>query len=215
MIKALIFDFWGTLVENGVKSPTKQVKQTLGIRMPFPEYVTRMERAMMTKQFPALKEAFQSVCREFAIDCPEQVLEELVGLWNASWMLAKPYDEVQEVLSQLHKKYRLILISNTDASSIHHVLDKFSLQGFFERILLSCDLGMIKTDKNFLKTVLTESNIAMEDCLLIGDSIQSDIIPAQRIGMKTILIDRHGKRDFSPKINNLQEIEMVITRQLW
>ena len=55
MTKIILLDFWGTLVENGVWSPTKQVRNILGIRMPFPEYVVRMERSMMTKEFSSLK----------------------------------------------------------------------------------------------------------------------------------------------------------------
>ena len=51
MVKAIIFDFWGTLVENGVWSPIKQVKQILDIDVPFSEYVVRMEKAMIPALF--------------------------------------------------------------------------------------------------------------------------------------------------------------------
>ena len=69
MVKAILFDFWGTLVSNGVWSPIKQVKQKLDINMPFSEYVVRMERAMMTEKFPSLKKAFENVFLEFSILC--------------------------------------------------------------------------------------------------------------------------------------------------
>ena len=88
MIKAIIFDFWGTLVENGVRSPTKQVQEILQIRVPFSEYVTRMENAMMTRQFSSLRDAFENLCVEFKIHPESQQIEELVGMWNKSWMLA-------------------------------------------------------------------------------------------------------------------------------
>ena len=46
MLKAIIFDFWGTLVETGTSSPIRQVKDILRLRLSFPAYVTRMEEAM-------------------------------------------------------------------------------------------------------------------------------------------------------------------------
>lgn len=210
MIKAILFDFWGTLVENGTKSPIKQVKTILRIDVPFSEYVMRMERAMMTRNFSTLEEAFSSVCAEFNVPCTPVVMEKLIGMWNKSWMLAIPYQEVEEMLQQLQGRYRLFLISNTDCFSIHKVLEKYPLQKYFERMFFSCDLGMIKTDKSFLTQLLGQAGLMVEECVLIGDSLQSDILAAQKVGMKAILIDRQDSRDFQPKIKNLYEVEEIL-----
>ena len=61
MVKAVIFDFWGTLMENGVWSPIKQVQQILQIDLPFSEYVGRMEQAMMTEK-RSVKDMLNIVC---------------------------------------------------------------------------------------------------------------------------------------------------------
>ncbi|PIN76500.1 hypothetical protein COV17_02255 [Candidatus Woesearchaeota archaeon CG10_big_fil_rev_8_21_14_0_10_36_11] len=210
MIKVILFDFWGTLVENGVWSPIKQVRNILQIQLPFPEYVVRMERAMMTKKFSSLKNAFESVCTEFNIEPNPEQIETLVGMWNSSWMLAQPYEETKETLAKLKEKFTLVLVSNTDSVSITNVLEKFGLQDFFSTIFLSCDIGMIKTDKNFLKHVLTTLNVSVEDSVMIGDSIQSDMVPAQQMGMKTVLIDRRKTREYPYKIHNLNQLEGVL-----
>lgn len=210
MVKAIIFDFWGTLVENGVWSPIKQVKEILGIRLPFSDYVVRMERAMMTKKFQTLKEAFESLCTEFDIKCDEHTLEALVGMWNKSWMLAKPYPEVKEVLQDLKGRYKLILISNTDCFSVNNVLDKFKMRDLFDGIFLSCNLSLIKTDQEFFRQVLKEIECQAEECTLVGDSIQSDMLAAQQAGMEAILIDRKNSRDFNPKINNFKELSKAL-----
>lgn len=207
MTKAILFDFWGTLVENGVRSPIKQVKRILDIRLPFPEYVVRMERAMMTEKFATLKEAFESVCKEFNVECDDRVMDELVGMWNKSWMLAEPYEEIKEVLGDLRKNYQIILIANTDNFSINNVFEKFGLKKQFDKIFFSYQLHLIKTDKNFLISVLNDLSLGIEDCVLVGDSIQSDIMAARRIDMKAILIDRRNTRDYKPKITNLRELE--------
>ena len=209
-MKAILFDFWGTLVENGVWSPVKQVKDMLHITVPFSEYVVRMERAMMTEKFPTLRDAFLQVFQEFHIEKDEEVLQELVGMWNKSWMLAQPYEETAEVLKRLQEKYLLLLLSNSDCFSVKNVLDKFKLQPYFTKIFLSYEIGLLKTDKSFMKVVLDDVRLLVEDCVLVGDSLQSDIAAAQKIGMDAILVDRKNTRPFEKKIKSLRELEEVL-----
>ena len=207
MVKAILFDFWGTLVEQGVRSPIKQLKNALQVNLPFSEYVVRMERAMMTEKYPTLKDAFTAVFREFNVPLHQEILEQLVGMWNKNWMLAFPYEETESILKKLQENYSLILISNADNFSVKNVLEKFSLEQYFDKIYLSYQTHLIKTDKNFLKLVLDENHLTPKDCVLIGDSIQSDMMAAKRLEIKGVLIDRRNSRDFDIKINNLNELE--------
>lgn len=206
MAKALLFDFWGTLVETGIHSPIKQVQDILAIELPFSEYVVRMERAMMTTSFDSLRDAFLAICREFTIEPTEEQIEQLIGRWNKSWMLSQPYYEVEQVLAQLQNQYRLILISNTDCFSLLRALEKFKLQKYFEKVYLSFEQGILKTDPTFFDKIMKDLELVPEDCLIIGDSIESDIKAAQQAGIKAILIDRRNRRDFNPKIRNLREL---------
>ena len=212
MVKAIILDFWGTLVENGVWSPIKQVQQILNLNIPFSEYVGRMEQAMMTKKFNSLREAFEAVCEEFKVECNEEKMEALIGMWNKSWMLAKPYEEVQEELGKLKEEYKLILVSNTDNFSINQVLDKFQLREYFDHVFLSYEVGLLKTDPKFLKKVLKETKLAAEDCVLVGDSILSDMEAAKEAGIKGVLMDHKQRRDFQPKIRNLKELQSILSQ---
>lgn len=207
MVKAILFDFWGTLVEQGVRSPLKQVQTMLNIQLPFGEYVVRMERALMTKEFAGLHEAFAAVCQEFGLGCEERKIEQLVGLWNKSWMLAHLYDDVEEVLGQLQQNYQLILVSNTDCISVSRVLEKIPLHKYFQRMYFSCLQGCLKTDPQFLAHILKEISLTPGECVYVGDSLQSDLAPAERAGIKAILIDRQDRRDFFPKICSLRELE--------
>lgn len=210
MVKAILFDFWGTLAEQGVWSPVKQVKNILQIDLSFSEYIVRMESAFMTQTFSSLKEAFENICQEFNLTPESEKIQKLIGLWNKSWMLAQPYPETENVLKELRKKYQIILISNTDCFSLPQVLEKFQLDSLFDQIFFSCQLGAIKTDKIFLKSILAKLNLMPQDCVLIGDSVQSDIIPARRADIKTVLIDRKNTRDYHPKIKNLNDLEKVL-----
>ncbi len=206
MTHVILFDFWGTLVENGIHSPIKQVKDILAINLPFSDYVVRMERAMMTTRFDSLTQAFEAVCNEFQIEPSPEKIEQLVGLWNKSWMLSRPYDDVEPALAQLQSKYRLILIANTDCFSLPRALEKFKLAPYFEKMYFSFELGILKNDINFLSRVIDDLHVHKEDCLIIGDSMESDIVAAQNVGIKAMLVDRRNKREFSPKVCHLREL---------
>lgn len=210
MAKVILFDFWGTIVENGVWSPVKQIRNILNIRIPFQEYIVRMEKSMMTSNYESLREAFENVCQEFNIPIEDEKIDKLIGLWNKSWMLAEPYSEVNESLQKIKQGHKLILVSNSDKFSIRNVLEKFKLNNYFDSIYLSCDLGKIKSDPNFFRIILNEENINPEDCIMIGDSIQSDIIPAKENKIRTILIDRRNSREYHPKVKDLKELEKVL-----
>jgi len=209
MVKAIIFDFWGTLVENGVWSPINQVKRILNIDLPFTDYVVRMEKAMMTQRFESLTEAFTAVCTEFDITIDDEKLDQLIGMWNKSWMLAKPYLTTDSVLEDL-SEYRLILVGNTNRFAIENVMKKFELGRFFEKCYYSYELGFLKTDPGFIEHVLSELDLEGSDCVWVGDSMQSDMEAAKKAGIKGILVDRKNKRDHSPKVLSLREIKQHI-----
>jgi HAD superfamily hydrolase (TIGR01549 family) len=212
MAKAIVFDFWGTLVENGTYSPIRQVKRILRLDdMPFSDYVIRLENAMMIKKHESLKSAFEAVAAEFGIKINTYQINMLVGLWNKNWLLAKPYPEAEKVLSELKKKYRLIMISNTDNFSVEPVLQKFDFSKYFDKILLSYEQGSLKTDGTMLEHALSEMGIPKEDVVVVGDSMESDIMPAERAGMKAVLVDRKERRtEISLRIKNLEELSLIL-----
>lgn len=208
----VIIDFWGTIVEHGVWSPIKQVRNILEIQVPFSEYVIRMEKVMMTKKYDTLQEAFNAICTEFNVTSTPHIIERLVGMWNKSWMLAHPYPEVRKILAKLKSQgHNLVLIASTDTFSVSRVLEKFELNSLFDNIFFSYDIGYIKSDHEFLEHVLSTLKITPAQCVMVGDGIQSDIIPAKAHSIKAILIDRKNSRDYHPKIKNLEELEKVLS----
>lgn len=208
MIKGVIFDFWGTLVENGIfPSPVKQARFILHLRMLFKDFIGRFEKAMMTKPYKDLNEAFTAVCKEFDLEPTEVVLERLVGMWNKNELLAKPFLETMEVLNFFkEKKLKLGLISNTPPT-INRLLDKFDLNKYFDASIFSYDSGMLKTDPKMFKKLIKEMKLKPGEVVVVGDSIPTDIIGARGAGIKAVLVDRRNRREFSPKIVNLRELK--------
>lgn len=211
--KAILFDFWGTLIENGVRpSPSKQVQYFLRLRMPFGAFVTRFEDVFMTKQYESLREGFEAVTADFKKRVPEFVYDKMVGMWNKFSILSKPFPETAEVLEDLKKDYQLILLSNSDNFSLRQVMDKFDLEKYFDKIYISCETGKLKHNPESYKQVLEENNLTPEDVLMVGDSPASDIKSAEVAGVPAVLIDRRGwcEDENMPKISDLTQLRGFI-----
>lgn len=207
-IKAIFFDFWGTLAENGVKSPIKEVKFILRLReMPFPEYVLKFEQAFMTKKLESLKQGFEDVIQAFGLRVPDFVVEKLIGMWNKNSILAQPYEETLESLESLKKDYKLVLISNTDPFSINSVLEKYDMKKYFDEISLSYETGKLKSDPELFTSIMKRLKLKKSDVVMVGDSIESDIKAAETAGIKAVLVDRRGTREYETKISNLNELK--------
>ncbi len=206
-MKGIIFDFWGTLVENGTYSPMKQTYKMLRIRLPFSQFVVKFEKIFMTKTFQSKAESFKEVCKEFNLNCPDFVIDKLIGLWNKNMLLAQPYDETEEALKKLKEKgIKLAIATNNPDQTIELVLEKFNLKQYFDVILISCKEGKLKIDKEFYQKAAKKLGLKKEEVIIVGDSIPSDIKGAENAGIKSILVDRRNTRDFENKITDLKQL---------
>lgn len=115
---------------------------------------------------------------------------EIDAAWNAM-LLDIPQERV-ELLQQLAKKYRIFLLSNTNA--IH--LEAFNkiiaanfpfpnLDVIFEKCYYSHLAGDRKPDAVIFERILQENNLNRAETLFIDDSIQH-IESAQKLGIKTL-----------------------------
>jgi putative hydrolase of the HAD superfamily len=214
MIKTIIFDFWGTVVENGIfPSPVRQARNGLGLyKMPFPEFIVDFELVLMTKKYKDLYEGFTAVCEKFKIEPKKDLLDALVGMWNKNTILAKPFPETEKVLKELGKDYKIALMSNTDCFSLPAVLEKYKLKPYFKKIFLSFETGMLKTNPDLFKLAIKKLRTKKENTLMVGDSIESDVMAASAAGVKAVLVDRRDRREFTYKIITLDQLKETIEK---
>lgn len=211
MIKAVLFDSWGTLLETGVfPSPAKQVQRILRIQLPFSEYVTKFEHIFMLGKHANLRDAFVQVATEFNVSAPPFIIDRLVGMWNKNMLLARPFPETVEVLTKLKKDHKLALVSNTDPFSIDPVIEKFDLRKHFHIIACSYEIGYLKTDRQMFEHVLRKLAVKKNEVVMVGDSMESDIAPAEAYGIKAVLVDRRNTREYPNKVATLAELDRFL-----
>lgn len=87
--------------------------------------------------------------------------------------------------------YRLGLISNASYSrDVRNQLKKNNLSQFFEQILISADVGYRKPHAVIFQQALDFFHVEPGQAVMIGDTLNADIIGSRRMGMKNIWIAR-------------------------
>ncbi|MBD3361188.1 HAD-IA family hydrolase [Candidatus Woesearchaeota archaeon] len=211
MIKGVIFDFWGTLVEQGTYSPLRQTYKILRVRMPFSPFVVKFENVFMTKKYEDQATAFREVCKAFNIDCKPFVVDKLIGIWNSCKLLAKPYPETLQVLKDLKDKgLKLAVSSNSPYNNVEPVLEKFDMEKYFDRVNLSWETGKLKHESESFESILRKMNLKHGEVLMVGDSLETDIAGAEKVGIKAVLVDRKGRREYKNKIKDLSELNQFL-----
>lgn len=211
MIKGIIFDLWGTLVDNGVYSPLRQSYKIVRTELEFSDFVVKLEQSIMTKKFKTLKDAFEQLCDELEAGPKDIVVEKLIGVWNSNAIMAKLYPETIKVLEDLKNKgIKLALVSNSINITTEQVLERLQFKKYFDVIALSYDVKVLKTSPKMYDYIIKEFGLERHEVLMVGDSMQTDVSGAIIASIKPILVDRRNLRVFKDKVDNLEQLNKFI-----
>ena len=97
----------------------------------------------------------------------------------------------REVLLRLQKEYPMVLVSNF-YGNIQTVLQEFGLDGIFSQIIESAVVGVRKPDPRIFTLGVEALGLKPEEVVVVGDSIDKDIIPAREAGCHTVWFKGEG-----------------------
>lgn len=99
-----------------------------------------------------------------------------------------------EVLQTLRQRYPMVLVSNF-YGNIAVVLREFGFEGLFDHIIESAVVGVRKPDPQIFTLGVEALGLKPEEVVVVGDSIDKDIIPAQKVGCQTVWFKGEGWTD--------------------
>ena len=100
----------------------------------------------------------------------------------------------REVLLHLKEHYPMVLVSNF-YGNIATVLKEFQLDGIFSQIIESAVVGVRKPDPRIFSLGVEALGLKPEEVIVVGDSIDKDIIPARQAGCQTVWFRGEGWTD--------------------
>lgn len=100
----------------------------------------------------------------------------------------------REVLQRLGAQYPIVLVSNF-YGNMTTVLKEFGFDGLFQAIIESAVVGVRKPDPKLFSLGVEALGMKPEEVAVVGDSMDKDIIPAQKAGCQTIWFKGEGWTD--------------------
>lgn len=225
MIKHIIFDCFGTLIDTGNNS-IKAVEQILSnvgahvnAREFYEDWKAKKRQKMNSSVFLNEKTLFElSLSEAFAqYGIEADAAKEVKPMIRSLFAERIVFPDVHEAIERLTKENVDIAIgSTTDTDSLLYYLELNHLS--FSNIYTSEKMQVYKPDEKFYKTILHRSGWLAEECLFVGDSYLEDVCGPKKVGMKTVLLDRkalYKATERSPQpdfvIHSLLELENVMT----
>ncbi|PWL37593.1 HAD family hydrolase [Flagellimonas aquimarina] len=118
---------------------------------------------------------------------PQETILEILSLGKK--MISHPVellDGVEEVLSKLVNKYRLIVLTKGDLLDQERKLEKSGISKYFHHVEVLSD----KKESNY-KNLLEHLEIDVREFLMIGNSLKSDVLPILNIGANAVHVPFH------------------------
>jgi len=142
-------------------------------------------------------EEFRSEIRKMT---PNTITDsEIDDAWNA--FLVRIPSEKLDIVYELRKKYRVIMLSNTNVIHFPYAEQTFfsyknrSINEYFDKCYRSYDMKMAKPDTEIFEAILSQEQVAANRCLLLDDG-PKNIEQAHKLGFQTYFVDPNEDLSF-------------------
>jgi putative hydrolase of the HAD superfamily len=100
------------------------------------------------------------------------------------------FPDALPTLRALHTTHRLGLVTNGPFDIQRAKLAASGLDPYFSAVAVSTEVGAGKPDPEIFSYALTQLGAAPTDAVMVGDSLERDVVGAQAAGIKVIWLNR-------------------------
>ncbi len=128
--------------------------------------------------------------------------------------LLEPLVEFADVLEKLHTKYKLILMTNSPQTDSDVILKKLGFTSYFHDKIFEANKPINTADR--LAYISQKHDVPFNQMLSVGDNYINEILPAARLGCKSICIDPNGIFENSEATHTVAGLaELAVTLENW
>lgn len=215
MITTIIFDAFGTLFEVAAGGSAKYIMEIIS------SYGHNIDEKAFLNEWKAFYKEHTNFSSDFLKERDifalrikmlyERYHIEREAEADRDYLIAgaykrKIYAEVPGVITELQRKYKIFIGSNTDNDVLAANMKNNYL--IADKIYTSENLKCYKPAREFFRQILLENNLDVNEVLFVGDSLSDDVFGPQAVGMKAVWLNRNGQTvpDGVQAINNLNEL---------
>ncbi len=173
-IKWIFFDLGSTLIDVTAADTRRIMEMVSGTEI--------TEEAYREKRFEMIRKGLNGDLSTI----------DYFGLTKTPWHSEDevPYPDVVSTLTELKQRgYKLGVIANQNYGTEQR-LKNWNLHRFFEMIAASAELGMAKPDPAIFEWALKQADCSPQNAVMVGDRMDNDMAPANRLGIHTVRLKR-------------------------
>ena len=191
IVKAVIFDLFETLITEWGKP--KYTNREVASDLNIDEDLFRFEAAKLKPDrylgsISDSVEALKIILKNLKIERNENLLNQIsIKRETCKRKCFEDIDpEIINMLSMLKQSgYKIGLISNCSYEEIKG-LKNSAIFIYFDAVVLSCDVGLVKPDVRIYEYCLSLLNAQPENCFFVGDGGSNELKGAKNAGMNPL-----------------------------
>jgi len=131
---------------------------------------------------------FKNLCDELDFDIDPSAMDNLFTELLSSQTCLMPY--AKQILDILRdEECQIQMITNGVSETQYGRLKATGLASYFENVFISSEMGCQKPDIEYFDKVLATIKAKKEECLIIGDRLESDILGGINSNIDTIWLN--------------------------
>ena len=223
-IRAILFDLGNTLmfargawdsVHKRADMALTESLQTQGLELDInafaPQFRERLHAYYAQRDKELHETTYMSVLKEMLMDDGHKniteaglrsALDAMFAITQSNWILEE--DTIPTLMQLKSSGYRMGIISNAgDNKDVLQLVERFQLEHFFDFVLTSAVCSYRKPHPRIFEMALAHWNIPASEAIMVGDTLEADIMGAQKSGLRGVWVTRRAQ----PNADDLQRIK--------
>jgi len=222
MIKAVIFDYGGTLAQSNTQWEIVSEKAVERLSMDGVDVTeSDFQNAVMdTVEWRRIihKEGKEVDSHEFfnnalgilgqttGRDTTDELEMYVYESTDTEWLA-----DLDTLLASLSESHKIALLSNAWLEAPRQILRDRGYGRWFDAMVCSYDIGIPKPDPRIFQHTLGLLNVDASEAVMVGDSIKADIQGATNAGLEAVWVDTDGTGEYKGhKVKTIAEIPDLI-----
>jgi 2-haloacid dehalogenase len=195
--EVLTFDCYGTLInwEEGILSALRPILSAHNKEMDdadllklYGDFEQRSEQGA----FRPYRQVLESVVEQFGDELQFTPTADEVRSLPDSLRNWKPWPDTVAALRQLKQRFRLAILSNVDDALFAFTHPKLEVE--FDEVITAEQAQAYKPSLKLFELALSRIAAPAHRVLHVGQSIYHDVVPAQKLGLATVWVNRPSAR---------------------
>jgi putative hydrolase of the HAD superfamily len=205
--KAVIFDLFGTLVDNFSFQEHRDMLSDMAeaLSVPSQQFIDHWIETFndrVTGKFSTPESNIVFICKKVGLDCGEEQIKRAIEIRREFTRGSlTPRRDAIATISKLRIKGCKIALVTDCTYEVPHLWITTPFANLIDVPIFSCKAGIKKPDPRIYQMALDGLGCAAAECLYVGDGSSQELTGAQKVGMHPVLIKVPYEDETAYKVN--------------